>query len=158
MDMLVKLYDLPQKAEFQKNYDLLSEEGIEIRRAIAPERHIVVDWVKTHFNPHWASEVEAAFSNNPISCFIAIQDGQMKGFACVEATCKAFFGPTGVDETMRGKGIGKLLLIETLHELKHMGYAYGFIGGIGPAEFYEKVVGASLIEGSTPGIYKNMLR
>ena len=38
-----------------------------------------------------------------------------------------------------------------------MGYAYGIIGGVGPAEFYAKTVGATLIPDSTPGIYTDML-
>ena len=33
------------------------------------------------------------------------------------------------------------------------GYAYAIIGGVGPAEYYAKTVGATLIEGSSPGIY-----
>jgi hypothetical protein len=35
---------------------------------------------------------------------------------------------------------------------------YGIIGGVGPVEFYRKTVGAVKIEGSTPGIYRNILR
>jgi len=34
---------------------------------------------------------------------------------------------------------------------------YAIIGGIGPAAFYEKTVGAVLIENSTSGIYKDFL-
>ena len=37
------------------------------------------------------------------------------------------------------------------------GYAYAIIGGVGPAEYYRKSVGARLIEGSNPGIYKGIL-
>jgi hypothetical protein len=35
--------------------------------------------------------------------------------------------------------------------------SYAIIGGVGPAEFYAKAVGAVPIEGSTPGIYAGML-
>lgn len=37
------------------------------------------------------------------------------------------------------------------------GYAYAIIGGVGPAEFYAKAVGAVLIEGSSPGIYQGIM-
>lgn len=39
------------------------------------------------------------------------------------------------------------------------GYAYAIIGGVGPhvQGFYEKAVGAVLIEGSEPGVYGGML-
>jgi len=33
------------------------------------------------------------------------------------------------------------------------GYAYAIIGGVGPAEYYSKTVGATVIAGSSPGIY-----
>jgi len=38
-----------------------------------------------------------------------------------------------------------------------MGYAYGIIGGVGPAEFYRKACGAVPVDGSSPGIYRDML-
>ncbi len=34
-----------------------------------------------------------------------------------------------------------------------LGYAYAVIGGVGPAEFYEKVCGAFAIPGSERSIY-----
>ena len=37
------------------------------------------------------------------------------------------------------------------------GFAYAIIGGVGPAAFYAKAVGAVDIAGSTPGIYGGML-
>ena len=39
-----------------------------------------------------------------------------------------------------------------------MGYVYGIIGGVGPAEFYAKAVGATLIADSSPGIYADGLK
>lgn len=61
-------------------------------------------------------------------------------------------------ETERGKGIGKVLLVKSLESLREMGYAYAIIGGVGPAEFYEKAVRAKTIEGSEINIYQNLLR
>ena len=37
------------------------------------------------------------------------------------------------------------------------GYGYAIIGGVGPAQFYEKCVGAVLIPDSSPGIYRDFL-
>ena len=50
-------------------------------------------------------------------------------------------------------GIGAALLYRCLEAMWEMGYAYAVIGGVGPAEFYEKVCGAFLIPGSEQGIY-----
>jgi ribosomal protein S18 acetylase RimI-like enzyme len=154
-DMLVKLYELPPLEP------VLSQQravGVDIRRALAAEKQLVVDWVERTFNnTHWTSECEVAFSRQPVSCFIAVEKEEVVGFACHDTTYKNFFGPTGVDESQRGRGLGKALLLACLHAMAAQGYGYAIIGGVGPAEFYAKTVGAVEIEGSTPGIYKGVL-
>lgn len=154
-DMLVKLYQLPELEPVIKQ---LADNGIEIRRAIAPEKHVVVDWVRQHFNEGWASECEVAFANQPVSCYIAVKQGALIGFACYESTCKNFFGPTGVSMDKRKLGAGKGLLLACLHAMKALGYGYAVIGNAGPKEYYSRTVGATVIEDSTPGIYKGMLK
>ena len=106
---------------------------------------------------HWASEVDVAFSRQPVSCFIAVRQKSILGFACHDATCPNFFGPTGVDPNERKNGIGKALLFNCLEAMKQQGYGYAIIGGVGPAEFYAKTVGAIPIEGSEPGVYRGLL-
>ena len=155
-DMLVRLMELPDASELEKR--LSEKEKIVFRRAIAPEKHLVSEWVMEQFGAYWKSEVEVAFSRQPVSCWIAQRGNEILGFACYESTARNFFGPTGTKETERGKGIGKVLLIKSLESLREMGYAYAIIGGVGPVEFYEKAVGAKLIEGSEVSIYQNLLR
>lgn len=157
-DMLVKLYELPDaRASLAK----LKEEGIEVRRGLVPEKHLVAEWVGTEFNRHWQSECEAAYARQPVSCFVAIVPGEgmngLLGFACYDAVAKGFFGPTGVHPDARGKGVGQALLIATLQAMREEGYAYAVIGGAGPTDFYAKTVGAQVIPDSSPGIYRGML-
>jgi predicted GNAT family acetyltransferase len=154
IDMLVRLYDLPERETL---YRRVAEEGVLLRRPGAYEKHLVSDWVAKNFSTKWVSEVEVAFSRQPVSCFIATRDKEILGFACYETTCKGYFGPTGVGESARGKGVGKALLFKALEGLREMGYAYGFIGGVGPREFYERACGAVEIPGSDPGIYRDIL-
>jgi GNAT superfamily N-acetyltransferase len=154
MDMLVKLYELPNS---QAAYDRLQQSGITMRRALAPEKHKVIGWVRNSFSEAWASEVEVAFGRQPVSCFIAIQHGKVVGFACHDATCRNFFGPTGVEPSLRKSGIGAALLFACLEAMKQQGFGYAIIGGVGPAAFYTKTVGAVAIEGSAPGIYRGLL-
>ncbi|WP_245286956.1 GNAT family N-acetyltransferase [Bradyrhizobium sp. Tv2a-2] len=135
----------------------LAADGISIRRALPPEKHKVLDWVRGHFSEAWASETDVAFARQPVSCFIAIQHKRLLGFACHDATCRNFFGPTGVDPNARGKGIGAALLLACLEAMRQQGFGYAIIGGVGPAEFYAKSVGAVAIEGSQPGIYRGLL-
>ena len=154
-DLLVKLYELPP---LEPALQRIRERGFEVRRAKVPERRIVVSWVAQHFGDAWASECETAFSRVPVSCFLAIQQQQIVGFACYDVTMKGFFGPTGVLPEYQGQGLGTALLLAALHALAAEGYAYAIIGGVGPVEFYQKTVGATLIEGSDPGIYRGLLK
>jgi hypothetical protein len=41
--------------------------------------------------------------------------------------------------------------------MRDEGYAYAQIGWAGPTKFYEKIVGATIIEGSEPGGYRGKL-
>ncbi|MDD5707280.1 MAG: GNAT family N-acetyltransferase [Kiritimatiellae bacterium] len=154
-DMLVKLYNLPA---MEPHALKMKEEGVVIRMAAAYDKYFVLEWVTGHFSKAWASECDRAFSNQPVSCFIAIKDGRMMGFACYDCTRLDVFGPTGVDESLRGRGVGKALCMAAMHAMAAKGYAYAIIGWVGPADFYSKLVGATLIEDSTPGMYKDMLK
>ena len=154
IDMLVRLYDLDDPANI---YQKVEQQGIVLRRARAYERHCVAEWVGQHFSPKWVSETKVAFGRQPVSCFIATKDQSILGFACIETTAKAFYGPTGVTEQARGTGIGKALLYKCMYALQEQGYVYGIIGGVGPREFYEKAIGAVEIPASDPGIYRDIL-
>lgn len=154
-DMLVKLYELAPLDPFISRQ---TEQGITLRRALVPEKHLVLAWIREHFSDFWVSEADATFSRTPVSCFVAVEDGKLIGFACYDATRLGFFGPTGVNEVARGRGTGAAVLMACLHDMYAKGYGYGIIGGVGPAEFYAKISGATLIPDSSPGIYAGMLR
>lgn len=153
-DMLVKLYALPDAALVLKR---LAANGVTCRRAESFERSAVTEFVRGRF-PSWVDETLVAFAHTPIGVFIAIEDCRVVGFACIETARPNFFGPTGVDEAQRGRGIGKGLLLMSLIAMREMGYAYAIIAGVGPAAFYEHSVGATVIEGSEPGIYEGRVR
>jgi GNAT superfamily N-acetyltransferase len=153
-DMLVKLYELPPAAPEVAS---LRDKGVICRRAESFERSAVLSFVNANF-PHWADELLASFTQVPPTVFVAERGGAVLGFACYNATRPNYFGPTGVLESERGQGIGRVLLLQCLEALAAQGYAYAIIGGVGPAEFYERAVGATIIERSDPGIYRGMLR
>lgn len=154
MDLLVRLYDVVADSDLDRR---LAENGIAVRRALAPELDTVRSWIATRFSPGWMSEVQVSFSRDPNACLIAVRDGKLLGFACYDAIALGFFGPTGVDEAARGLGIGKALLIRTLLAMRERGYAYAAIGWAGPVDFYVRTVGAIPIPGSEGGIYKGIL-
>ena len=153
IDMLVRLYDLPDSSSL---YADIAAKGVTLRRARAFEKHTVAAFART-FSEKWQSEVEVALTRQPVACFIATKDKQILGFACFDTTQRGFFGPTGVSENARGLGLGKGLLMKALEALREIGYAYAIIGGVGPREFYEKACGAIEIPGSDPGTYQDLL-
>ena len=93
MDMLVRLYDLP---DIEEDLRKLEREGFLIRRPGAYERHLVADWVGRNFSPKWVSEAKVAFGRQPISCYIATREKKILGFACYDVTARGFLGPMGV--------------------------------------------------------------
>lgn len=153
-DMLVKLYEVEPCDELIKN---LEAEGIKIKRAMSADKSLILNFIKEAFSQGWADEAEKSIMSSPSSCYIATMDGKVMGFGCYDTTAKGFFGPTGVDETMRGKGVGKALLIKCLVSMYEAGYAYAIIGDAGPEKFYEKNCNAVVIPDCNPGIYKNLV-
>jgi GNAT superfamily N-acetyltransferase len=156
-DLLVKLYDLPPISDITSNREGAGDAKIRVRRAMAYEKHQVVSWVGKHFGGKWASECDVAFSSHPISCHIATEHGLILGFSCHDSTSLGMAGPLGVLESARGRGIGRRLLLCSLHAMAVMGYAYAVIGGAGSVEFYQHAVNVVEIPDSSPGIYVDRL-
>ena len=153
--MLVNLLKLPPLAP------VLETAGgavLVVRRAQVFEISPVRAFVERHFSAAWADETSVGYANKPVTVFIATRKREVVGFAAYECTRKSFFGPTGVRESERGRGAGTALLVACLWGLREAGYVYGIIGGVGPAEFYGRAVGAMVIPGSEPGIYTDILR
>jgi predicted N-acetyltransferase YhbS len=86
-----------------------------------------------------------------------VKEGRVVGFACHDATCRNFFGPTGVAPEARKGGVGTGLLFACLEAMREQGFGYAIIGGVGPADYYAKTVGAVPIAGSEPGVYRGLL-
>ena len=167
-DLLVRLYDLPSGAAVT---EALAAEGIAVRRAVASERATVVAFAREHGSEGWAGECEAAFARQPLACFVAVARGLSEksagyrrdadtliGFSAYDAACKGFFGPELVDPAWRGRGVGRALVSAALEAMRADGYGYAIIGWASAIDFYRRAVGATVIEGSEPGIYPPALR
>lgn len=154
-DMLVNLLRVPPA---EPALEELRATGLVVRRAQPWELTQVREFVRDNFSQAWADEISAGFVRQPVTVFVALREGRPVGFAAYECTRRNFFGPTGVIEEERGRGVGRALLLAALGGLRELGYAYAVIGGVGPAEFYERAVGARLIPDSSPGVYADPLR
>jgi predicted N-acetyltransferase YhbS len=150
-DLLVNLLKVPAA-------EVLADTTLNIRRAQPFELTAVREFIERNFSSVWADEISVGFANKPVTVFIATRERRIVGFAGYECTRRAFFGPTGVAESERGRGVGKALLLASLRGLRELGYVYGIIGAAGPVDFYEEAVGAIVIPDSEPGIYTDLLR
>jgi len=150
-DLLVNLLELPRGED-------TSTQGFILRRAQPFELTPVRNFVAENFSLNWADEISVGFARQPISVFVATIDRELVGFAAYECTRRGYFGPTGVANAARGKGVGKALLLASLEALREMGYVYAIIGAAGPVHFYQKTVGAIIIPDSEPGIYTDLLK
>src|SRR5919199_976224 len=154
-DMLVNLLRLPP---LDAALDESRGAGVVVRRAQPWELTPVREFVTRSFKRAWADEISVGFARQPVTVYVALREGRLVGFAAYECTRKDFFGPTGVVEEERGRGLGRALLLAALRGLRELGYAYAIIGGVGPAEFYERAAGAFVIPDSSPGIYADPIR
>ena len=150
-DLLVNLLRLPALED-------TSTQGFIVRHAQPWDLTPVRRFVTENFSAKWADEISVGFARQPVSVYIATIDRELAGFAAYECTRRGFFGPTGVIDSARGKGIGKALLLSSLWSLREMGYVYAIIGAAGPVRFYQKTVGAIIIPDSEPGIYADALK
>ncbi len=140
-DLLVDLYQQKFKKE---------KLDVKIKRVLSTDSDHVVEFILKHFSPRWASEAKTGLYKPQSSCFIAVDQQKIVGFACYDATAKGFFGPMGVDGDYRKKGIGASLIIHCLEAMYFDGYAYAIIGGVSgeTQPFYHHVCGSTPIENS----------
>src|SRR5260370_14709062 len=128
-DLLVNLLKLP-------SLEQLKDEDVNIRRAQPFETPPVREFIEANFSVAWADEDSVGFANKPVTVVIATRHGRAIGFAGYECTRKAFFGPTGVVESERARGLRMPLLVASLWGLLQLGYVYRIICGLGPLDYY----------------------
>ena len=155
-DLLVRLYNLPP---LEPALERVRAHGLWVRRAEPWDKRKVVEFACREFSANWGDEIQMAFTQHPISCWVCDDaDGVIQGFAGYNCTLKDFFGPEGVLEELRGKGVGAAMLLGCLHSLRNEGYGYAVIGWAGPIDFYKKICGATVIEDSEPGVFASLCR
>lgn len=116
-----------------------------VRRATQSERERVLAFVEREFGPMWRFETSHAFLHPAPTFFYVLDDaGAVAGFAAHDANNRGlgFFGPTGVAKHLRGRGLGRMLLLASLADLRRMGHRRAIIPWTDALEFYRKSCGA----------------
>lgn len=120
-----------------------ADQGIIARRVEQSEKDRVVAWVQeAGWGYSWQYQAGASIDADPSAAFIAEKDGGIVGFAVYDAVRPGWFGPTGTLESMRGTGIGSVLFLMCLDDMRDRGHDVCHICSVGPLYFYAKVGGA----------------
>ena len=131
---------VPSSADIEAR---LVKEGVAFQRAAPDEREEVAEWIRTNFSEGWAHESLLVYDNDPINLWTARRDGAIIGFAAYCATSWNYFGPTGVAEEFRGRGVGSVLLTRSLIDMQREGIISAWIPtGVHRISFYHRAAGA----------------
>ena len=132
----------------------LAKQGFKIRRLEREDEQTFYEWMLGTWSQNWTTEACNSLQNTPVTTFIALDtDNNICGFATYDVTMfRGGFGPTGVQESLRGLGIGKVLFLRCLQDMKTRGYPRSEIAWVGPISFYahtaDAKICATFIQGS----------
>ncbi|MDZ7363082.1 MAG: GNAT family N-acetyltransferase [candidate division KSB1 bacterium] len=123
----------------------LRAKGIEIRRAIMGDREDLMRLLERHW-PAWIPEVDRTLLNYPISLHVAVQQNRLIGFSAYDGNNfnTGWFGPMGTDPALQGRGVGGVLLLRCLQDIKNQGHRFAVIPWVGPYRFYSHYAGARI--------------
>ena len=123
----------------------LAAQGISVRRMSHEDEPVLRPWVHRNWGHSWATEACNGLRNNPVTTHVAVKDGNIVGFATYDVmVLPGSFGPTGVEEGVRGLGLGKILLFRCLADMKQRGDRRCEIIWVGPIAYYAHTVGARI--------------
>ena len=125
---------------------LRNKDGYSYERVQPKDFKKTFEFVKQHFpDGTWPEEVKFSFKLDPPTTFIAKDaKNEIVGWATHSQFFPGSFGPTGVDESLRGMGIGTELFLWCLWDIKQNGLdTCEIMWVIGDTrKYYSKVIGA----------------
>lgn len=101
----------------------------------------VLQFIRKEFGEIWRFEAANAAALHYVE-----HDGDVAGFAAHSGNNRGlgFFGPTGVDKRLRGRGYGRELLLASLADMRQRGFETAIIPWTDALHFYEKSCGATI--------------
>jgi GNAT superfamily N-acetyltransferase len=116
-------------------------EDATVRKAKLSERERFTKWATEVFSPFWGFEVSEAFKFDPPKLWIGEQAGKTLGFSVYGALEPHWFGPIGVDPNSRKRGLGSVLLFNSLVSMREEGQRIAVIPWTEHLFFYSQVPG-----------------
>ena len=116
--------------------------GVEVRRALGDDDAERAVAMSERTFPHWVPELRRAIEH--AACFVAVDGGDVIGFACHSVNRAGWVGPMATDPERQRGGVGSALLAALCQDLRAAGFADAEIAWVGPLGFYAKAAGASV--------------
>ncbi|MBY9012582.1 MAG: GNAT family N-acetyltransferase [Candidatus Lokiarchaeota archaeon] len=140
------IFNLTVSLDIVKREPASKKDGYNYERVQPDDFDKTFDFVKQHFpEGTWPEEVRYSFKFDPPTTFIVKNaKNEIVGWATHSQFFPGSFGPTGVLESLRGKGIGTELFLWTLWDIKQNGLDTCEIMWVtgDTVKFYSKVIGA----------------
>lgn len=122
----------------------LGSRGITVRPACESDLVVFEPYISKTFTTTWAEEITMATRQPDSGAFVAFQDNKPIGFAGYSVFRASLFGPLAIDPSLRGGGLGEVLLRLSLERMRETGVTAAHICWIAEnaLPFYARSVGA----------------
>ena len=123
----------------------LAEAGVTVRRAGDGDRQRLGRLLAAQW-PAWQAEADRALARSPPTLHLAIRDGEAVAFAAHSTNNaeRGWFGPMGTAPEARGLGLGEVLLLRCLADLRARGLDRATIAWAAALPFYARTAGAAV--------------
>ncbi len=142
--MSVDLLDFEPSNEYYLTAESLAAEGIEIEYFSIPYTHKLLSFLETEFPGDWAAVIRDRLRHHcdPKDIVIARKGDEVLGYCQVDGE---HFGPFGVHSSLRGKGVGTVLIIKAMQYAKQKGIRHLWLAWTGAVDFYSRKAGFRVI-------------
>lgn len=116
---------------------------VSARRAETEDREAMDTFLEGSWQA-WKGEIHKAFEQDPIPLHLGFVNGTLAAFSAHNCNNlgTGWFGPMGTAAAARGQGLGRLLLLRCLEDIRDAGHRRAVIPWVGPVGFYAKAVNA----------------
>jgi len=141
VDYLIDLISFTVPRRIIRLEKMLIDERIVFRKPSFAEKSKVQEWIEGRFGKFWTYEVGEAFRAPTPKVWVAEKGDEILGFSAYSALERYWFGPIGVSDQIKHKGLGTVLLFKTLDSMREEGCSTACIPWTGHLFFYTQVPG-----------------
>ena len=142
--MSVDLLDFNLNDEYFLVKESLSQEGVKVQYFQPEYTHKLLSFLETEFPGDWATVIRERIRKHcdPKDIVIALRGDEVVGYCQVDGER---FGPFGVHNSLRGKGVGTVLILHAMQYAKEKGIRHLWLAWTGAVDFYSRKAGFKVI-------------